>query len=224
MNLSLAALKLSLLGFVASVPLGPVSFLIFRSALHNGFRRAFITGLGAATADGFLAFAALWGLQGLELFFKTYHRSCQIAAGIFMVAMGLGLFLRPPQREKPLQTYGKSLLGFGTGFVVTLLNPLTLAAFVLSLSLLCLTDGKKSLPDFWGAFWVFAGALVWWTLLALGGVWGRRQFSVEKMTQLTQVLCCGLMLFGGVLMAQAVWFSSSTSLKLEPSVEKAQGL
>jgi threonine/homoserine/homoserine lactone efflux protein len=62
MDLSLI-IKCLTIGFFIALPVGPIAILCIRKTLFNGFLSGFISGLGAALADGIYGFIAACGLQ-----------------------------------------------------------------------------------------------------------------------------------------------------------------
>ena len=52
-----------IVGLSASIPLGPIGVICIQRTLNKGRRSGFISGLGAAVADGLYAFIAGFGVK-----------------------------------------------------------------------------------------------------------------------------------------------------------------
>ena len=62
MELFVNILKAFLVGFAASVPVGPVAILVVQKSLSKGHRAGFVTGLGASVVDTLFAVIAVFAL------------------------------------------------------------------------------------------------------------------------------------------------------------------
>jgi threonine/homoserine/homoserine lactone efflux protein len=136
-------------GYGIAIPVGPITLLIFDTALRRGFAAALPAAAGAASAD--LVYAAAAAVAGVALarWLEPYARTLQlVGAGILLAIAGYRmwqLFRPAPAAEEevprsPLRTYAE-FLG------LTLTNPLTVtyfAALILALQgdVLSGTGGK----------------------------------------------------------------------------------
>ena len=66
-------LKAFLVGFAASVPVGPVAILVIQKSLSKGFSAGFVTGLGASVVDTLFAVIAMFALAFTQQFLNHHH-------------------------------------------------------------------------------------------------------------------------------------------------------
>lgn len=164
----LFALKGFGLGLALAAPVGPIGLLCLRRSLHDGFRAGFVTGCGAATADGFYALTAILGLTAVSALLLAQQDLLSLLGGLFLAWLGLRTFLaRPAERAAQRADSGRLLGQFAGTFLLTLANPLTIVTFLALFGGLGLVGaqagGTAGLVLVAG---VFAGSLAWWGFLA----------------------------------------------------------
>jgi threonine/homoserine/homoserine lactone efflux protein len=156
------------IGFAIAAPVGPIGLLCIRRALAGGFRLGFLTGLGAAAADGVYGAVAAFGLTAVSGFLVAQQRWFMLFGGLALVWLGIAT-----ARKKPAGTAGESdrsgesLAGaFASTFVLTLANPATILSFLAVFAGL----GLAATPGTTGAIavvaGVFLGSAAWWLFLA----------------------------------------------------------
>jgi threonine/homoserine/homoserine lactone efflux protein len=178
------------IGLIAAVPIGPVNLICIRRTLQFGRIYGFVSGLGAALADGIFACIAAFSLTAISQLITGYSVPLQVVGGIMLLVIGIRMyFAAPPPRMA--ETYGplpealaKACLnggkngnsayckpkspvrGMATTFALASTNPGTIAWFVGgAVSLGGLSDG---LGFFQAAFWVLGvilGSATWWFAL-----------------------------------------------------------
>jgi arginine exporter protein ArgO len=169
-----------MVGFVMAAPLGPVAFFCIKRALQKEIEIAWIAGIGAALADIFLSFAAACGMGFFHDLLMTHAFKLRIGGSLLVTGIGFFLlFSKPRTQGEGLNVFTKSAV-FSFSFFVTLFNPLTFMAFAAIFSALHLEnlDTYHALFPLTGG--VFAGALLWWSLLILFSSLGRNRFTIEK--------------------------------------------
>lgn len=114
-----------LLGFGASVPIGPVNVLIMSYALKS-FKQAFALGLGSMSADVVYLFLMTFGL--LKIFHLQWVESLLgIFGAIFLIVIGIMLFKSAGVHlhlNKKVKNENLTYI-YTKGFLLTLLNPYT---------------------------------------------------------------------------------------------------
>jgi threonine/homoserine/homoserine lactone efflux protein len=165
-----------ILGFSIAAPVGPIGVLCIRRTLTDGPRSGLATGLGAAAADGIYGAIAAFGLSWLTAVLVGQQRWIRLIGGLFLLVLGLRtVFARPAATSA--ETTGTGLTGaFGSTFVLTLTNPMTILSFVAVFAGLGLGAGATG-PVAAGLLvaGVVAGSAAWWLLLsgAVGALRGR---------------------------------------------------
>ncbi len=166
MNLSFFLRGLAI-GFSIAAPVGPIGVLCIRRTLAEGRTSGFVSGLGAATADGLYGAVAGLGLTFLSNLLIQQQLWIRVVGGLFLCALGLKIFLASPAREDaPVQGRGLAASYLST-FVLTLTNPMTILAFAAIFAGLGIgsTGGNLGSAAVLVAG-VFAGSAAWWLLLS----------------------------------------------------------
>jgi len=148
--------------FLALLSPGPDFFIIISAALRNGAKRATITCLGIALANGVYILLAVAGFtilrhNGWVLWFM------KIAGGAFLCYMGF-MLLRSAKRElfedNAEKTQDSGLRLFMAGFTSAILNPKN-PIFYLSLYSLFISTTTPVFTQSMYGVWMFAAVLLW---------------------------------------------------------------
>jgi len=163
-----------IIGFLIAVPVGPVGVLCIQRTLNEGKKSGLISGLGAASADAVYGFVAAFGISLVSDFLAEHQLWLRIVSGVFLFALGLRIFLSGVAKK------ASSVIGFwhagifGSTFVLTLLNPMTLLAFTVVFAGLAAVRSNTASTILLIAG-VFIGSGLWWlTLSALAGLFHER--------------------------------------------------
>lgn len=79
-------------GVAIATPVGPMSLLCMRRTLTRGWRHGLAIGSGIAIGDATYGAVAALGLAGVSRFMLAYERPLHIAAGLFLIYLGLKTF------------------------------------------------------------------------------------------------------------------------------------
>jgi threonine/homoserine/homoserine lactone efflux protein len=156
-----------------AAPLGPVGATVLRTGLMRGFPPALAVGAGAAMVDGtyFVGAAA-----GAERAFQTPWLGVPLWLGgtAFLAYLGLsGLTAKEAARREDRAASGTLAVALGQGLLITMTNPLTIAAWLAVASSLAVSEGDLPLLLTAAAF-IAAGTLTWFAFLSGAAAWGRR--------------------------------------------------
>ena len=157
----------ALSGFCLALPVGAVAILCINKTLQFGFKSGFAVGLGAAFADAFYAFIAIYSLTTISNIFLQNQEILRIIGGLCLVFISIRMiFSGPVVIETKEVAYSKWPQDIISGFVITLSNPLTYIGFIALLSYMHLVfrnfNSELVLNFSLGAF---AGSLIWWLIL-----------------------------------------------------------
>lgn len=162
-------LKGFIIGFAIAAPVGPIGLLCIQRSLNEGFRIGLFTGLGAAIADGTYGLIAALGLTALASFMVAQVFWIRLLGGLFLLYLGIKIFITPPRTELKTAPERSSLHAFTTTYLLTLTNPLTLLSFMVIFAGLGLansnTDYMHSLVLVAG---ITLGSASWWLFLSGG--------------------------------------------------------
>jgi threonine/homoserine/homoserine lactone efflux protein len=158
------------IGFSIAAPVGPIGLLCIRRSLSDGTLAGLLTGLGAATADAAYGCVAGFGLTALSNFLVNQRFWLGLFGGLFLCYLAWRIInSKPPQSFEPHRS--GLLAAFGSTFLLTLSNPMTILSFAAVFAGFGL--GSRAQADY-AAAWrlvagVFTGSALWWLLLS-GGI------------------------------------------------------
>ena len=157
-----------LIGFAIAAPVGPIGVLCIRRSLAEGRIVGLVSGLGAASADAIYGAIAAFGLTIISSFLVEQQEWLRLVGGLFLLYLGLRTCFATPADEG-ISTEGETLFGaYGSTFVLTLTNPLTILSFAAIYSGLGLTGQSGGLEAAVMVLGVFCGSATWWFLLSFG--------------------------------------------------------
>lgn len=193
-------LKGILIGFVASIPLGPVGVICVQRTLCKSHKAGFISGLGAATADTVFATIAAFFLSIVMAFIERYVNVLKVIGGICVIIVGVNIFLKNPavQLRRNRANKGNLWSDYLSVFFITLTNP----AFILMFIALFASFGisiQEGSPAFIGTgliVGVFVGASLWWLTLTSVVSLLRRKFRPRHMLYLNRISGALIVLLG----------------------------
>jgi len=156
------------LGFAIAASPGPIFFLCLRRTLLRGRLNGLVSGLGVATADGFYAALAAFGVGAVTSVLVGERRWLALAGGIALVILGLRTVVnRPTPADSALSTNGS---GLGWAYVstlgLTISNPATIISFAALVAALGIGLSGGYLRPSLLVLGVFIGSATWWCVLA----------------------------------------------------------
>jgi len=196
------------IGFAVAAPVGPIGLLCVKRTLEQGRAMGLATGLGAAAADagyGVMVAAGL-SLSGVLL---AYAQPLQLVGGLLIVWLGL-LSLRRYFRPKGVPHTARApktnrlAVAFGSSFLLTLSNPMTILAFVALISGLGASTANTVNTAYVLVAGVFFGSALWWFLLVGITALARSRLPDRAMGWLD-------LLSGGVLVIWGLWIAYGTT-------------
>ena len=159
------------LGFAVAASPGPIFFLCLRRTLVRGPVYGLFSGFGVATADGFYAALATFGVAALTTAFVSGRRPLALIGGAALVVLGVRILLeRPKNDEVPTATSRKGLAGaYLSTLGLTITNPATIISFVALAATLGLGTGGGFTKPAIVVAGVLLGSASWWCVVAAGG-------------------------------------------------------
>lgn len=159
MSTFLAALGI---GVAVAAPLGPIGFLCIQRTLHSGWRIGVASGVGIAAADALYASLGGFGI-GLGGLIGGAETTIRIAGALVLLWIGYSSFTRratgtrtPQSRRVPAR-----LGAFGSGFALTLSNPMTVLHFAAIFAGMGVASASTGEVVVFAAG-VASGSLIWW--------------------------------------------------------------
>jgi len=158
------------IGFSIAAPVGPIGVLCIRRTLAEGRASGFVSGLGAASADGIYGCIAGFGVTFISNFLVTQQVWLRLIGGVFLCYLGLKTLLAKPAEQAGFAK-GNGLVGaYASTFFLTLTNPMTIISFAAIFAGLGLASASGNYVSA-GVLvsGVFGGSALWWLILS-GGV------------------------------------------------------
>ena len=181
-----------LIGFVASIPLGPVGVICVQRTLCKNRRSGFFSGLGAATADTVFATIAAFFLSMVLAFVQRHIDILKVVGGICVIIVGVNIFLKNPvvQIRRNRANKGSLWSDYLSVFLITLTNPAFILMFMALFASFGISGPAGGLPYFQGAGLiggVLLGGALWWFVLTLGIGFLRKWFRPRHMLYLNRI-------------------------------------
>ncbi|WP_372948899.1 LysE family translocator [Mariniphaga sp.] len=154
-----------LIGFLASIPLGPVNILVIQRTISNSRKEGFYSGLGVALSDTLYASFAAFSVGFILQFIKEYDLVFRITVSLLLLLLGFFIFFTNPGKNRSTGETGKGnyLKRFASTFLLTVSNPLIIflhlalfTSFGIALNVNHPSEAFVVLLGF------LAGAVTWW--------------------------------------------------------------
>jgi threonine/homoserine/homoserine lactone efflux protein len=157
------------LGLAVAASPGPIFFLCLRRILTQGRLIGLFSGFGVATADGFYAAIATFGVAALTAAFIAGRRPLALVGGAVLVMLGVRILL---ERRQPAQAaVAPTGRGLAWAYLSTLGLTITNPATIVSFAALAATLGFGTGSSFAGPALVVTGVLLgsalWWCVLVV---------------------------------------------------------
>ena len=195
-----ALVKGAILGFVIAAPVGPIGILCIRRTLAHGRWIGFVSGLGAATADGLYGLMAALGLTALTSFLIEQLNILQALGGLFLCYLAVNIIRAPAVHEPVVSDGSYAWRAYGSTFALTLTNPMTILSFIGIFSGLALPDAHLLL-----VIGVVIGSALWWFVLSLLASMMQARLNTKGIRYINYASGCILLLFGFYSLLTTTW-------------------
>lgn len=157
-----------IIGFSVAFAVGPIALLCIRRSIVDGALMGLVSGLGAAAADTAYAFVAGLGVSGITQFTRDHATAFTLFGGCFLLVIGFRILRAPPPTMVAVPVHAASLRSaFGSTFVLTAANPMTIASFIgifAGFGIAEQTTGWHHAMIVAGG--VMVGSVIWWIILS----------------------------------------------------------
>lgn len=153
-------------GFIASIPLGPIGVLCIQRTLSKGRLSGFVSGAGAASSDFLYALVAGFSISMVTDFVERHKMLLVFGGAIILIVLGVKMMRDKPHQKLRRQRDGKQRTlwqDYVSTFFLTISNPLALFVFMAAFSLMGVHASRPERLLVVGG--VLLGALCWWLLL-----------------------------------------------------------
>ncbi len=196
-----------IVGFLASIPLGPIGVICIQRTLNGTRTSGFASGLGAASADTIFAFLAVFSLSFMTDFIHHNIIWFKAVGGILVIVLGFTIFYkrikRPSQRN---QTKSSLLSDYFSTFLLTLTNPAYILVFITLFASLGVNSGQNSfLENLLLIGCVLVGASCWWFLLTWTVDKLRRRFRLRHLWWINKITGSVIVAFGALVILSLIF-------------------
>jgi threonine/homoserine/homoserine lactone efflux protein len=183
------------LGFAIAASPGPIFFLCLRRTLRQGRLSGLASGLGVATADGFYAAIASFGVAALATALASDRRPLAVIGGVVLIGLGARIVLERRQdlSEVPATTGTGLMWAYLSTLGLTITNPATIISFAALAATLGLGAGAGFVQPAVLVGGVLLGSAAWWCVLAIAA-------SLLR-THVTPAAVRGISTFSGLAIA-----------------------
>jgi threonine/homoserine/homoserine lactone efflux protein len=194
-----------LLGFVVSMPIGPIGLLCIQRSLSHGWLRGMSAGFGATAADLIYACLLGFGITFINDFLTEWAAWLRLPAAALLLFLGYRAF-RSPAVEGDAASAGTSARATAAAtFSLMISNPLTLVGFTAVFAAL---GGATRITGTVSAVVLIAGValgcLLWWSLLAGAAALLRKRFRPAALVWINRITGVGLAAFGLWLLVKSI--------------------
>ncbi len=171
------------IGFAIAAAIGPIGLLCIRRTLAEGPLIGAVSGLGAATADGFYASVAAFGITAISDSLVGARRPLGVVGGAFLVALAIHSLSSHPQAaaDRPPRSLFSA---YATTVGLTIANPATILSFAAAFVGLGL-PGHDAVTASALVLGIFTGSASWWVILALAVAAFRTRLGPVALRRLT---------------------------------------
>ena len=192
-------LKGLVVGFLASVPLGPVGVLCIQRTINKGKLSGMFSGMGSATVDAFFALVAALGLTYIINFIEEQQFYIQLIGGVVLIIVGARIFYANPikQIRRHRRRKNKLIEDYFSVLLLTLSNPVAIFLFVAAFAGIGIVTSKdSSLKSSFIVAGVFLGAMLWWLTLTFFVDLFRKRFRLKQLWWINKIAGIIVVVFG----------------------------
>jgi threonine/homoserine/homoserine lactone efflux protein len=157
------------LGFAVAASPGPIFFLCLRRTLTQGRLIGLASGLGVATADGFYAAIATFGVAALTAAFVAGRRPLAVIGGLVLVLLAVRILMERRSVAEPAPVSARSVAwAYASTLGLTITNPATIVSFAALAATLGFGTGGYAVWPALVVLGVLLGSAAWWCILVAG--------------------------------------------------------
>lgn len=176
-----------IIGFAASVPLGPIGVLCIQRTLNKGRLSGFVSGLGAASSDFIYAIIAGYSVSFVTKFIEEQMFLIKIFGAAILLFLGIKIYLTNPavQMRRQRKRSAGIFQDYLSTFFLTITNPLAIFLFITAFSVF--GSERTFITQSILMCGVFTGASLWWlTLSSLVGLF-RKKLSLRRLYWINKI-------------------------------------
>jgi threonine/homoserine/homoserine lactone efflux protein len=175
-------LKGFLIGISIAAPVGPIGLLCIRRTMAYGRISGFVSGLGAATADGLYGLVAGFGLTAVTNLLLSGQAVLKLVGGLFLIYLGGRIFFSPVTQQGAEAKRAGLVSDYFSTLMLTVANPVTILSFTAVFAGLGITAGTDYSTASALVGGVIAGSSAWWFILSGVAGYFAERFDHSRMS------------------------------------------
>ncbi len=191
-------------GLAISAPVGPVNVLCVSRTLTRGRWHGIVSGIGAAAADTIYGSIAGFSISLIIGWLLRELFWIRLVGGMVLIVIGAIYYFKRPKTLKEMSEGTSTGSDIATTFLLTLTNPTTVLSFLAVLAVLGLGEHRPWTHTVFLVVGIFAGAMFWWTLLAVVAGRFRDGFNDRAVVWLNRIAAGAIAAFGLLTIGLAV--------------------
>jgi threonine/homoserine/homoserine lactone efflux protein len=197
-------LRGALAGLAISAPVGPVNVLCVSRTISKGRSGGIVSGLGAAAADTIYGAIAGFSISFVIGWLERELFWIRLVGGLLLIAIGVVYYRKRPKSLRETAPRDSAASDIATTFLLTLTNPTTTLSFLAVLAVLGLGERRPWALTVFLVSGIFAGAMFWWTALALISGHFRDRFDDRAVLWMNRIAALAIGGFGLITMGLAL--------------------
>lgn len=196
-----------IVGFLASIPLGPIGIICVQRTLSGTQLSGFVSGLGAATADTIFASLAIFSVSLMTSVMDTHKYWFTAVGGILIILLGFTIFYKRISRPGVTKRSRSGLLSdYFSVLFLTLTNPAYILIFITLFAALGIdSDGANaSVSNLTLVLGVLLGASTWWLTLTFIISKLRKKFKLRHIWWISKITGGIIIMFGILIILSMV--------------------
>lgn len=201
-----------IVGFLVAAPVGPVAVLCIQRTLLDGRVVGYTSGFGAALGDTVFGGLAIFSVAAVEGFLLDNRTAIQLLGGLVLVGLGARTIMVRNSRKQADKVAKSSIdhvtlfHALGSSFVITIVNPITILAFISIFAAIRVSETADGLLSSWTVIGgVFLGAATWWFLLASIASVLRQRFTDKGLRWMNGISGVVILGFGIYALLALAW-------------------
>jgi threonine/homoserine/homoserine lactone efflux protein len=192
----------ALAGLAISASVGPVNVLCISRTIAGNRSAGIISGFGAAAADTIYGGIAGFSISFIISFLLRELFWIRLFGGLVLIGLGVQYYFRKPQSMENSRSQSAHS-EFVTAFLLNLTNPTTVLSFLAVLAVLGMGRRRAWSDTVWLVGGIFAGAMLWWSTLALIVGHFRDRFNERSLLWMNRIAGLAIGGFGGITLLLA---------------------
>lgn len=175
-------------GFISSIPLGPIGVLCIQRTLSKGRMSGFASGAGAASSDFLYALVAGFSVSMVTNFVEQHQTLLMVCGAAILIILGIRMMRSMPHRQMRQRRDNKQRSlwqDYVSTFLLTITNPLALFVFMGAFSLMGVHTSRPERILVVGG--VLIGALCWWLLLTMMVGLFRKKITLRRLLHINRI-------------------------------------